>query len=137
VADRGRHKGRENADAALVAALAAGRTVQEAARTAGVSERTVYRRLEDPTFTCQVDAARDAMVSQAVARLSAATTAAVDALRGLLDSPLDFARLAAARSILELTLKFREHDELTARVTALEARLGDRQEGKPWAPRTA
>jgi hypothetical protein len=37
--------GRKNADAALLAALAGGATVQEAASSAGISERTAYRRL--------------------------------------------------------------------------------------------
>jgi hypothetical protein len=125
--------GRSGGEGALIAALAAGAAYADAAKHAGVSERTVRRRLDDPAFKREVGAARDAMVSQAVARLSAATTAAVDALRALLDSPLDFARLAAARNILELALKFREHDELSARVAALEERLG--KEGDAWKPR--
>jgi hypothetical protein len=41
--------GRKSADAALLAALAAGSTVDEAAAMASVSPRTAARRLTDPT----------------------------------------------------------------------------------------
>ena len=106
----------------LVVALARGDTVAAAATAAGVSEATVYRRLREPEFRKRVDEARAEIVAQAVARLSAASTEAVDALRGLLSSPQDFARLAAARSILELGAKLREHEDLAARVRALEGK---------------
>jgi hypothetical protein len=39
-----------SSDELLLSALAAGSTVEEAARTAGVSTRTAYRRLADPAF---------------------------------------------------------------------------------------
>jgi hypothetical protein len=38
------------ADKALLTALACGATVEQAARKAGLGERTVYRRLDDPEF---------------------------------------------------------------------------------------
>ena len=135
MADRGRHRGRAHADAALVAALAAGRTAQDAAREAGVSERTVYRRLDDPAFKRQVDEARAEMLARAVAMLTSASVEAVETLRGLLGSPMDFARLAAARAILEVGHKYREQLDLAERVAALEERLG--KDDKGWTPRTA
>ena len=138
MADRGRHKGREGADPALVAALAAGRTAQDAAREAGVSERTVYRRLDDPAFKRRVEEAKAEMLGRAVAMLTSASVEAVETLRGLLDSELDFARLAAARAILDVGHRYREQLDLAARVAALEERLGEPQEGKqPWKPRMA
>jgi hypothetical protein len=41
---------RKAVDRVLLQALACGATVENAARKAGVCERTVYRRLEDPAF---------------------------------------------------------------------------------------
>src|SRR5215213_2822305 len=67
---------RRDADQALVAALAAGATKQEAARLAGVGERTIYRRLEDPDFRRRVDQARGELVGRVVGRLADASTAA-------------------------------------------------------------
>jgi AcrR family transcriptional regulator len=130
--------GRNGGDARLVAELAGGATVAEAARSAGVSESTVYRRLRDADFRRLVDEARAAMVAQAIGRLTAAATAAADTLRALLGSEADFCRLAAARSILELGAKLREHGELEARIAALEERLAPPEGREPprW-PRMA
>ena len=113
--------GRHHADAALIAALAAGATVQDAANQAGVAERTVYRRLADPSFRAQIEEARRAAIDLAVARLSDAAAFAAMTLRelaGAADS--ETVRLGACRTLLELALKWREHGELTERIAALE-----------------
>ena len=128
-------RGKRGADAPIVAALAAGASVPAAAKAGGVSEATVYRRLREPAFRQRVDEARAEIVARAVAKLSAASTEAADTLRRLLYSPMDFARLAAARSILELGVKLREDQDLAERVAALEAQL--QQKEGPWRPRTA
>jgi len=44
------HRGRKEADEALLQALACGATVETAAQRAGIGERTAYRRLADPEF---------------------------------------------------------------------------------------
>jgi hypothetical protein len=56
-------RGRRNADWLLVVAVAQGRTVAEAA-AAGISERTVYRRLTDPAFQFRVDEVQGAALRQ-------------------------------------------------------------------------
>jgi hypothetical protein len=122
--------GRSGGEGALVAALAAGASHRAAAKQAGISERTLRRRLTDPDFRKAIEAARAELVSRAVAKLTAASTEAADTLRRLLYSDLDFARLAAARSILELGAKYREQEDLTARVAALEERLSTTSGGK-------
>lgn len=125
--------GRRGVDTPLIAALAAGASVAAAGKAGGVSERTAYRRLEDPAFRRQVDDARAAILSRAVAKLTASSTEAAETLRRLLYSNMDFARLAAARAILELGAKLREHEDLDKRVRALEERLS---KGDPeWKPR--
>lgn len=121
---------RKGGDSALVAALAAGASVEAAAKSAGMSARTAYRRLEDPAIRKLIDEARAEIVARAVAKLSAASTQAADTLRRLLYSDSDFARLAAARSILELGMKFREHGEMSERLAALES-LMEAQGEKP------
>ena len=128
--------GRKNADSALVTALAAGGTVEAAAKAAGVSAATAHRRLNDPAFRHRVAETRDEMVSRAVARLSATSTLAADCLRELLEARSETVRLRSARAILELGAKLREQEDLAERVRALEERLGEQKEGKAWAPRT-
>ena len=112
--------GRAGGDARFVAELAGGATVAAAAMAAGMSEATAYRRLRDDGVKRQVAAARAEMLSRAVARLTSASVEAVEALRGLLGSDMDFARLGAARTILEVGLKYREQLDLAERVAALE-----------------
>ena len=122
--------GRHNGDAALLAALAGGASHQEAAALAGVSERTAYRRLEDPAFRQQLAGARSELIARATGRLAAACSAAAATLAGLLKADSETVRLGAARSILELAIKLRDAEELEARIATLEeqAELRKRQE---------
>ena len=116
---------RTNADSALIAALAGGATVHDAATRAGVSEHTVYRRLEAPEFSRGVTEARAELVTRAVAMLAEAGTEAVGTLRALLDEGTPPAvRLGAARAVLELGTKLRESEELEERLATLEDQLG-------------
>ena|SRR6516162_6930390 len=116
---------RKEADRALLQALACGATVENAARKAGVGERTVYRRLTDPTFRRQVQELRTEMVQRTAGML---TGAGLGSVKVLVDLQNDVAvpagvRRRSARDVLELGLKFRESAELEQRLAAVEARL--------------
>ena len=111
---------RRDADQALIAALAAGATKQEAARLAGVGERTLYRRLEDPDFRSRVDRARVELIHRTVGRLADASAVAVTTLRSLLEADRESVRRGARRAILESGLKLRQSEELERRIAALE-----------------
>jgi len=107
-------------DDALVAALAAGLAVPDAAKQANMSERTARRRLDDPAFRRRVSEARGELYSAAMGRLAAAATKATDTLERLLESTRDAVALGAARSVLELGQRLRESVELEQRIAALE-----------------
>ncbi len=129
--------GRHTADAVLIAALAGGATILDAAEQGGVNERTVRRRLEDADFKRQVNAARAELIAAAVGKLAGASTKAVETLEDLLDEPTAPAvRLGSARAILELGAKLREGLELEVRIAELEARLSQQaqqaQENGRW-----
>src|SRR5256714_587686 len=88
----------------LVTALAKGATVPQAAAQAGVSERTVYRRLADPAFRARIETLRAEMVQRAAALLIAAAIHAAKTLIDLQASATPAAvRRRAARDILELS----------------------------------
>jgi len=112
---------RKTAEATLLAALAGGSTVQEAARAAGVSEATAYRRLREPAFCQALAAARADLIKRATGKLAAACAAAAATLARLLQADSESVQLGAARSIMELAVRMRETEELEARVAALEA----------------
>jgi hypothetical protein len=126
MAENGRRKG----DVALMLALAGGQAVRDAARLAGVGERTATRRVADAGFRRRVADLRAEMVARAAGQLADGMAAAAATLRGLLTAKSEPVRLAAARSILEIGNKLREAVELEARLQAVEARLDSGQEGE-------
>ncbi|MBP3957169.1 hypothetical protein J8F10_18050 [Gemmata sp. G18] len=123
------HRGRAGADDALVSALAAGRTARESAALAGVSERTVARRLHDPAFADRIRALRSAALVAAAGRLTDGSTAAADVLRGLLTSEDEHVRHKAAVKLIELGLRISEVLELDRRVADLERLLAGAASG--------
>jgi HEAT repeat protein len=122
MAENGRAK---RGDEALLLALAGGATVRDAARSAGIGERTATRRLADPGFRRRVAENRADMVARALGKLADGATEAVDTLRKLLGAEADTVKLGAARSILELGTKLREAVELEERLAELERRIGE------------
>lgn len=122
---------RSSADARLIALLAGGLTREEAARQAGVSERTIYRRLQTAEFRGAVQAARDQMVSEAVGQLVTLSAAATATLRKLLEARSEHVRLLACRAILELGKAWREGESLEKRIVDLEEKLSRQSTGSP------
>jgi AcrR family transcriptional regulator len=99
---------RKSADAVLLAALVAGATVEEAARSSGVSEATAYRRLRDRAFRAELDDARARLVDLTRRRVADSAVRAVDVLDGLAASACgESVRLGAARTLLDLSLNRR------------------------------
>lgn len=118
-------RGKRILDDRLLLALACGATVESAARTAGVSEATAYRRLRDPKFKKRLDELRGDLVQRTAGMLTAAGGEGVKTLLALLKEATPAAvRLGAARAVLELGVKLREAAELEERIAALEAQLG-------------
>lgn len=112
-------------DDGFALAIASGTSIKEAARSAGISESTAYRRLKDPAFRRRVSEIRTSYLNEAVGRLSEAANEAVSTLKALLTARSEPVRLSAARAILELGPKLREQAELEERVTALEHPEGE------------
>ena len=117
-------RGRRNADQALAMALACGATIEAAARSAGVSDTTAYRRLKDPEFVRLLEKTRCDLVERTMGMLTGAAGEAVKTLLGLMrENTPPTVRLGAARATLEIGMKLREAYDLQARVAILEAQL--------------
>jgi hypothetical protein len=115
---------KRKAEAALILALACGASPEGAAQKAGVSPRTVYRRLADPAFRAQVNDVRADMVRRAAGMFTAAGMASIKTFTTLQESAASEAvRLGAARAVIELGCKLRENAELLERIAAVEGRL--------------
>jgi hypothetical protein len=117
-------KGRRTADERLLLALACGATVEVAARQAGVSESTAYRRLAEPVFRQRLQRVRADFVQRTAGTMTAAATEAVRTLLELLKPAAPPpVRLGAAKAVLEIGVKLREIAEVEERLAALEERL--------------
>jgi hypothetical protein len=117
-------KGRISVDQKLVLALVCGASLESAARQAGISERTAYRRKRNPAFQAQLRAARQEIVQRTATMLTAAATESVKTLLRLQGDGIPYAvQLGAAKAIIDLGARLREHSELYDRVAAIEERL--------------
>jgi hypothetical protein len=106
-----------------VAALLTQRTVEDAARTAGISVSTLLRWQKIPEFGEAYREARRAAISQSNARLQQASSAAVSVvLKMMLDPNIPPAcRLRAAETVLSHGVHGMEREDIEVRVAALEA----------------
>lgn len=105
-------------------------SLKEAALAAGISETTLWRYMQDAEFSRRLREARRDAVNQAVTRLQRASSEAVTVLRDLMmkeDAP-PAARISAARTILDYSMKAVEQDDLKARIDELEKFILRKQE---------
>ncbi len=112
---------------ALAQALAAGDSAAAWAEAHAVPRRTAYRWAAEAGLKARVRGLRQGLVTDAVGRLAAAATSAVDTLRGLLaEGQPATVRLGAARAILSALIDVQSHTELAERLARLEE-LADAQ----------
>jgi transposase-like protein len=107
---------------AAILALLSSRNVEDAARTAGVNVRTLYRWMKEPEFDAAYREAKRASFSQSIARLHQMSSLAASTLgKVMVDANTPPAtRVRAADSILNHTAKAIELEDLEARVKELE-----------------
>ena len=106
----------------FVAAMMTAKSIAEAARIAGIGERTGRRYLADPEVKRALGAALDGMMAVVTRRTVAAMAGALDTLEDVQadDEASPSARVAAARVVMVAGPKLREATDLAERVSALE-----------------
>ena len=107
-------------DDLLVVALAQGKSHLEAGKIAGMSERTVRRRLQDPDFAALIDRERAAMTANLAAEFAGLYSNALDTMRDLLQHKDGRVRLGAAQFILKRGPELRTSTEIEERLLELE-----------------
>src|SRR5712692_1159898 len=111
---------KKNADPALIIALASGQSATEAAKGAGVSPRTVYRRLDDPKFRGVLDKARSLAVERMASVLGEASAeVAHELLKLVREAKTETTKVHAIRLALEFAVKGYEMN-FDRRLAALE-----------------
>lgn len=114
----------EKSDALLIAALAAGKSQDQAAKAAKVSRATVTRRLTDAAFRRAVQDAQGELVERAIGVLADAATAGAEKLKKLLNAQSETVQLGAARALIDSIVKLRDYSEiekLKAEIAELKA----------------
>lgn len=109
-----------------IAALLSCRNVEDAARQVGIGTNTLRRWMKQPEFEAAHREAREALLSQAIARLQGASGAAANTVLKIMLSPEvpAGARLRAAEIVLEQAAKTSSVEELDARIAELERKAG-------------
>lgn len=120
--------GRKRADDLLALGIARGLPIKDAAAGAALSERSAYRRASSAEFQDRVRALRGEMLASAVSAITATLGQATDTLSALLTAQSESVRLGAARTILEMGLKLREHADLERRLRELEERADEKDD---------
>ena len=103
-------------------ALLACSTIEQAAKQAGLSKRTIYRYLADDSFKTELRALQDRTINAAVAALSGLAGDAIQVLRDALtdDDATMATRVRAAIAVLDQAIKLTELRDLIERVERLE-----------------
>ena len=114
----------------VIVALLANPTMKVAAEEAGVSGMTIWRLMQDEAFQRRYREAQSKALESALGSLQGAATEAIDTLRQISrDGKHETARVQAAKTIIDCTLKIREQFDFNDRLKAVEARLRDREDG--------
>ena len=118
-------------DEVVVSALFATGNNKEAAELAGISQKTLYRRLAQPEFREKIRAARLETLENVTTEIQRHTTSAIRVIAGVMeDEKVNPAiRLQAADAILRHTVKLVDLVDLSARLEAMESQIRDMDKG--------
>ena len=114
-----------------IAALMSQPTIGEAARVAGIGVETLRTWLQDPAFSDAYRRARRDFMAQVGRQLQRAATEAVKALEDITKDPDAgaSARVSAARTILEMSARASEIEDIDARLEKLERAAAEKGAG--------
>lgn len=114
-----------------IVALLSEPSIEAAAKTADVSDATIWRWMQQADFRAKLRDARRAVVEGAIGRLQQAATEAVSTLQRNLTCGTPAVEVRAATAILDQAIRAVELFDVVERVEELEARLVARAEGQP------
>ena len=104
----------------LLAALLTSRTKKEAAKAAGISERTMRTYFDDPEFRAAYKQA--GIMDSATRQLQQNLTAAIDRLGKIVadDEESSITQVSAARTLLDYALRFSEFNDILRELESTE-----------------
>jgi hypothetical protein len=116
---------------AAILALLTRPSIEDAARVAGIAEKTLRRWMRDPEFKAEYLRARREAASQAIALIQQGMGGAAITMRKLMtDVNVPAAvRLRAAEAVVGLGIKGIEVEDIEARLSQLEAAAEENKKG--------
>ena len=109
-------------------ALAVSRSVAQASRDSGVSEKTLRKWLDNPAFRRELDILRAESYEMSQKQLQALVPHFISVLaREALENPDPAIRIRAARYGMSYALSFRDLDKVATDLDELRSALSDRQ----------
>lgn len=107
-----------------ITALLSERTTRDAAKKAGVSEKTLYGWLADKDFRSALREAESGVLETVTRRLTSGQRLALDTLEKLIQSARhESTKLTACVSWLNMFIKYRDMKDIDDRLTALEEHI--------------
>ena len=109
----------------VIAALLATSSIREAAAVANCHENTVAKLLQKPEFADQYKIARQELLRSTLDKLQAINAQAVECLATVMSSAKSpaSAKVSAARTTLEMSLRIIEIVDVTERLAAIERKV--------------
>jgi hypothetical protein len=102
------------------------RTAGDAAKKSGVTERTIFTWMQQDNFRAALNNASRETIDNASRRLMQGQGEALDALSALIKKGRnESVRRAAAVDWLNITLKYKDINDIEERLTALEERINN------------
>jgi len=114
---------------AVIGALISQHSISDAAKSAKIGKRTLWRWLKMENFKRAYLDARREVVTQAIVKIQAGMTAAAETLLEVMKSKKSSpsARVSAARTLLDFGLRAIEIEELELRVESLEKTIKENE----------
>ena len=101
--------------------MVAAKDIESGCRSAGISTTCYYDWLRNcPAFAEEIDRQRDQLITDAMTKLRHGIGKAVDKLITLVDSESEEIARKAATTIVEMSLKMRESEEIESRIESIE-----------------
>lgn len=108
-------------------ALLLTKTKEEAAKAAGISRRCLYEYLSDEEFRKEYRKKCNSLLEDGTLKMQKAVDTAVATLESVMKSENQYAKVNAARVILEYAIKYTEQVDIEYRLSKLEEERGNKE----------
>lgn len=107
-------------------------TYEEAAKAAGISISALYRLRQTPEFQEIVHRVKGQMFAEAFTKAQGFSLSAIEVLKIIMEdtNATDSSRVAAARTLLEMSLNASETEMILNRIDELERKLANEEKNK-------